>query len=176
MLFHMRACLYTYLEAYSCLELCSSFYLKGIHMFCVLQLLSFPSKPHTSSHRHERKEYYLFIQQATVKPHAPAQCSVWAAPLTIINICLVRVNKLDCGTQRVIKGFACQTGLLLILLQMASTTCLLSCPEQRRWRKQPVFIQSVTSDDVLVGCKSLVLVGGLKWGDELRRKVGGGDP
>lgn len=152
------------------------------HVLCSLAcLISQRSLAH--HHTDMKKEYCLFIQQPTVKPHAQAQCSIWAMPLTIINICLVCVNKLWLCHTEPLGGFACQAGLLSILLQMASATRLLSCPEQRRQRKQRLYhtvliphqsvSQSVTSDDVLVGCKTALSGVGLKWGHESGGKVGG---
>ena len=113
-----------------------------------------------------KKDYCLFTQQPTVKPHALATCSIWVVPLPIISIGPVRINKLDWATQN--RRFACQVGLLSILPQMASATCPFSFPEQTsgeaktlsHWADSSTS-QSVTSADVLVGCKTLLLGAGL---------------
>lgn len=141
---------------------------KGIHMFHDLCLPTFFTQPHISPHAQERIEHRLFIQQPTVKPHAPqAHCSIWVMPHTIINIRLVRVNKLDCRRTESLWGLLVRQDYIWSscrwLQQLVSFLVLNGDVGENKDAVTPCWFQSVSHK---WWCVSLMLLGaGLKWGD-----------
>lgn len=112
---------------------------------------------------------------------AGVQCSIWAVPLKIINICLFGINKLECATQNHDRDEGRSGGLLVRrdysqspcrwLQQLVSSLvlnrdvreskdCVTHCVDSSSSR-------SVTSDDVLVGWETLPSGAGLPWGEEI---------
>ena len=122
---------------------------------------------HITTHTHERIEHRLFIQQPTVKPHAPARCSIWVMPLTIINIRLVRVNKLDCRHTESLWGPLVRQDYIWSscrwLQQLVSFLDLNGDIGENKDAVTPCWFKSVSRK---WWCVSLMLLGvGLKWGD-----------
>lgn len=71
------------------------------HVLCSLTCLI---SRHSLTHHHtdvekEEKNIACFSSSPQWSHMARVQCSIWAVPLKIINICLFDINKLECATQ-----------------------------------------------------------------------------
>lgn len=127
------------------------------------------SQPSLTHHCTDMKKRVLLVYPAAL---SEATCSAYAAYewchiLSSVSALFTLTNLTV--QHSIVRVFACQAGLLSILLQMASATFLFSCPEQTSEKARTVShcvdyssSQSLTTDDVLVGCKTLLLGVGLK--------------
>lgn len=155
------------------------------HVLCSLACLT---SQRSFTHHHIREKNISCLPSSPQWSHTLRRNAAyeWCHLLSSISALLLLIN--FTVAHRVIRGgFPCQEGLLLILLRMASTTCLFSSPRTETSEKTKTVshcvdsssspsVTTLTSDDVLVGCKTLLLGVGLKWGDAFRGEMEGGNP